>query len=288
MRDIFQAMTELMDLNSRLISIDLLLKNKAAVEPAHYDSPTKFDGGRYAVPIERAVASHLFLEWAGRQGASSPLQMRRALDIEYVDDLGEDQEAACWYLEYAFNMVKLVMENASKHELAYDPITTSVLLNDIKDAASILGMTPVMIGEGRYHLCVSNAPVLVAASNAAEDEMRCFVEYLRFATKGDLTRKKELLASLYMGFEARRKYLEDNGCGKLTSTIGRLANNLDIRHNNTAGAKANPVASSMSNAGLEKWYDRILELYAEAVLAEQRIGISAEVSELSEKLRSSS
>lgn len=288
MRDIFQAMSELMGLDGRLISIDSLLTQKDAVEPALYDSPTEFDGGMYAMPIEQAVGLYFFLEWPGRQGASNPYQMRRALGIEYVSGLGEDQEAACWYLEYAFNMVKLVMENASKHELAYDPLTTSVLLNDIEEAASILGMTLVMIDEGRYHLCASNASVLVAAASSADDELRCFVEYLRFATKGNLARKKELLASLYMGFEARRKYLEENGCKKLASTIGNLVNNLDIRHNNMAGAKANPVASSMSNEELEKWYDHILGLYAEAVLAEQRIGRSAEVSELSERLHTSS
>ena len=80
--------------------------------------------------------------------------------------------------------------------------------------------------------------------------------------------------------EAVREYGE-----KLKDEVGFLANSLNTRHNNLEGKNAKPALEDMPESELERWYDYLAGLFAEAILAEKRVDMRSESKELRERLR---
>ena len=89
-----------------------------------------------------------------------------------------------------------------------------------------------------------------------EDIADKVIEYKRYAYKGDLDRKGEILIALGKKYEGLIPVLKANNYTDIVDNVGFLLNNLDIRHNNVEGANARPGVIKMDAEKLEDWYDK--------------------------------
>ena len=286
MQSIFDAMSEIMNLDRRLRSIEKLFTVKLSANRSDGRFGGLIQGLSYQLSVQDAANGALFLGWSGRRGSASPSDMRQLLGIDDLDAFQGNEVLACHYLEYVYNVAKLVKNEGKSHNVFFDAATVDAILLDVSDAAGLMGMRFEESGEGEYRLCIEKPEIMTAAALSDDVEKVALIEYLHFSNEGDLERKRAILARLYAGFEVRRPILKESGSRALESTIGNLVNNLGIRHNNRTGNHESPILNQMSEEELEGWYDYIAGLYAEAILAEQRISRAQEAKVLSEGFQS--
>lgn len=279
---IFDALNEKVDIEVRLETIDRLFSREKS---AMYTDWFGCNSGSYDKTIEEAGSGDVFLAWPYRNGTSSPEHMREVLGLAELSEFCNDRRKVCYYLEYVYNVTNLVFGSITDFNGEFDEHVVMAIIRDVTDAAGVLGMKFVDVGDGRRMLCANDAPIIEAASVSDLGEMGALVEYLHFATEGNLGKKSDCLARLYKGYEGRSEKLVGDEFKNLRDEIGMLANSLNTRHNNREGKNAKTVLESMPEAELEGWYDYLAGLFAEAILAERRVDMRSDSKVLRDKLR---
>ena len=100
--------------------------------------------------------------------------------------------------------------------------------------------------------------------------------YEHRSMKGKLEQKRAVLQELGSFVEP---YL-DKMKSPLREDVGFLLNNLNIRHNNSKGAKANAFVQGLDPAELESWYDKAFSLLLRTIVEKNQEGLLKEVDEL--------
>ena len=110
------------------------------------------------------------------------------------------------------------------------------------------------------------------------------LEYNRVSLKGNLARKREILASFGLYAE---QFFKDHKFAdqfkQLRSDVGFCLNNLNIRHNQTANKVSQRVLQGMTDAELEEWYDRTYTLLVSVVLMNTTRDIQTQLAPLKQK-----
>lgn len=280
MDSIFDALSEKVDIGDRLATIDHLFSHVKSVSTDDWFSSFS----EYDKTVEEAANGPIFLSWPYRAGTANPLHMKKLLGITKPNEISNDRVKVCHFLEYVYNITDLVYSAIKNHRGECNEQVLLAIAGDAIDAAGVLGMRFIDAGDGRYLLCVNDAPIVEAAAIAESDEMASLVEYLHFANGGKLDKKSDCLARLYKGYEGRQSKLAGDEFSHLRDEIGLVANSLDTRHNNRAGRYAKPALDGMSKTELEGWYDYLAGLFAEAILAERRIDMKSKSKALRSKL----
>lgn len=86
--------------------------------------------------------------------------------------------------------------------------------------------------------------------------------YEHTSMKGKLDQKRAILQELHRLVEP----FLDKMRSPLREDVGFLLNNLNIRHNNSKGAKANVFVQSLNPAELESWYDKTFSLLLRTII----------------------
>lgn len=282
MNSIFEALSEELGIGDRLMTIDHLFSH---VECATIGDWLHNFSNDYDESLESVADGPIFLSWPHRGGTSSPLHMKQVLGVTDPYAIRDDRVKVCHYLEYVYNITDLVLRKIKGLGGECDQNVVMALAKDLADAAGSLGMKFVDADDGRHLLCVNDAPIIEAASISEPNEMSALVEYLHYASDGDLEKKGSCLTRLYKGYEGRMIKLVGAEFEKLKDEVGFLANSLNTRHNNLEGKNAKPALEDMPESELERWYDYLAGLFAEAILAEKRVDMRSESKELRERLR---
>lgn len=110
------------------------------------------------------------------------------------------------------------------------------------------------------------------------------LEYNRVSLKGDLNRKREILASFGLYAEQIFKSSKFSDQFKqLRSDVGFCLNNLNIRHNQAANKVSQRVLQGMTEEELEQWYDRTYTLLISVILMNTTREIQAQLEPLKQK-----
>ena len=100
--------------------------------------------------------------------------------------------------------------------------------------------------------------------------------YEHCSMKGNIEQKRAVLQGLGAFVEPflnkMRPLLRDN--------VGFLLNNMNIRHNNFKGAKANSFVQGLDPSELESWYDKVFALLLQTIIEKNQEGFVKEVDDL--------
>lgn len=278
---IFDTLKERANIGERLKTINYLFKKAKCITTDWFSSY----GSNYDMSIEDFANGPSYLTWPHRNGTANPGHLKSILGIDDFSTIENDRVKTCHYLEFVYNITAFVYGQINNTSIEFNENVFVSVFKDVEDAAGMLGMRFLSDEGDRYILCANDAPIVEASIVADQDEMFTLVRYLHFASNGDLERKGDCLAKLYKHYEARIPKLDGPEFKNLCDEIGLLTNSLNTRHNNLEGKNANPVLEAMSDNELERWYDYLAGLFAEAILAERRVEMRLESKSLRCKLR---
>lgn len=278
---IFDTLNERVNVGERLKTINYLFKSVKCVTVDWIGSY----GDDYDMSIEEFASGPVYLTWPHRNGTASPGHLKKVLGIDNFAKVENDRVKTCHYLEYTYNMTTFVYDQINGANAEFNANVFASVVKDAEDVAGMLGMKFLCREDGSRVLCVNDAPIVEAAAIADQEEMLTLVKYLHFASDGDIERKGDCLAKLYKHYEARLPKLDGPEFNNLRDEISMLANSLNTRHNNRDGKNAKPALEDMTNNELERWYDYLAGLFAEAILAERRVDMRPESKSLRSRLR---
>ena len=201
-----------------------------------------------------------------------------------------DVDSFLTLIEMIFNFWKLVeiKINAENSNLNY--YTDFYHLYDIMtDCLSKLNHKAVYKAEEEKVLVIEDKPEVTVAAEIVEDETIAFelLEYNHHSLKGDLSKKRKILASIgsYVEPILKDNILSKSGYKDLESNVGFLLNKFHIRHNNKEGKTAQDYIMTISDEDLEMWYDRTYDVLIQAILTKENIAVEKDIEQLKKEYK---
>lgn len=111
------------------------------------------------------------------------------------------------------------------------------------------------------------------------------IEYYHFSTKHDLVKKRKILTALgnYIEPLLRDKTRFKDCYPQLTTDLGFLLNNFNIRHDNKNGKNAKAFVIDASNEELEQWYDDTYAMIMSLLLVDRNVNCSQKIKSIKQK-----
>lgn len=106
------------------------------------------------------------------------------------------------------------------------------------------------------------------------------IEYNRVLLKGNLDRKREILASMASYVEPMKMLFKGTDYFTLYDDSRNWVNNLNIRHNNSGKNSVPEYAKNWKSKDYEEWYDKIYHTLLMVVLAKKQLEIKQEFNKL--------
>ena len=248
----------------------------------------RYLGSVAGLSLEQYIDKFLFKQWSYRGRYISITDAR--------NDLGITREAFSkainlglflTYVEFVSNMLLLLSAFFDKTDFYYtDESCIETIMGNINNTLERLNYKKVF-NEDKI-LIIEKDPAATAVAEIYDDVADIVLEYKRYLLRGNLGRKSQIIATLGKKIEPARKHLKANGFSALEDDISFILNNLNIRHNNIDGDKANPVLAKMVNGELERWYDRVYDMLLLSMLFLNYIEMKDEIKILRQGLIKSS
>ena len=210
----------------------------------------------YMRPL-RDFADANFLEWRGRDGAiNTASYYERHIfknDAKYITEAD-----LLRYCNFLVNMLTHLSRvpgfNVSEKTL----LCTKAIFENIRSYVESLNKHINEDENGQLTFVTNDEVADIAIEAVKEIPKRgdLITEYNSVLPGTNIERKREILLHLAHTFEGLSKDYECNGVEELTSDIGFLVNDLNIRHNNEGAA----VYQYLKDKNLEEWYDRLFNL----------------------------
>jgi hypothetical protein len=184
------------------------------------------------------------------------------------------------YFEFIRNMFSLISDCKDKNIV----LRVITIMQNINSILENYNQKLFHLKDKDIYIITENSEKATSVSELYPDIASKIIQYNRFALKGDLQRKKELLFAIwhkFEGVEAKLKQVNNPLC----QNVSTLINNLDIRHNNKEGHEARPIVQKMSNEELEKWYDRTYDTLLLALLYADYSEYQGEIKDLNKVLK---
>lgn len=133
--------------------------------------------------------------------------------------------------------------------------------------------------------------IIVKGNTATAEAINCLdkgndnlalnmLEYDRVLQKGNLQRKKEILANMACHVEPWKNEFKGSIYYTLYTDARELVNNLDIRHNNTEKGEIPDYAKKWTKKEYEDWYDKTFHTLLMVILAKKQLEIKKELNKL--------
>lgn len=265
------------DLEAEYARLEYLFsQNKSIVrEDGYYNSPD--------FSIEEYINKFLFTQWKYRGTYLTINDLREDLNLCSLSK-GVQIERLLMFVEFILNMLFFIEENfdTTKFDFKEKNYLTTIATN-IAELLNKLNYKLSKIDD--YHIIIENDSATTTVSEVYEDISDKVIEYKRFALKGDLDRKSEILNTIGKKYEPITDKLKCNNFSGIVHDIGFLLNNINIRHNNIEGAKAQNEVISMSPDELENWYDKTYDTLLLALMLAKYIDIRDDINFLKTRFK---
>lgn len=106
------------------------------------------------------------------------------------------------------------------------------------------------------------------------------IEYNRVLLKGNLDRKREILASMASYVEPMKNLFNGTIYSSLYNDSRNMVNNLNIRHNNSGKDSLPEYAKKWSEKEFEEWYDSAYHTLLMVILAKKQLEITQNFNKL--------
>ena len=140
----------------------------------------------------------------------------------------------------------------------------------------------VKIKEG--YIIVDKNPATTEAIECLEEKdselALKMIEYNRVLLKGNLDRKREILASMAGYVEPMKMLFKGTDYFALYDDSRNWVNRLNVRHNNSGNNSVPEYAKNWKTKDYEEWYDKIYHTLLMVILAKKQLEIKQEFNKL--------
>lgn len=236
-----------------------------------------------SLTIEELCDKELIFQWKQRSTCLSCQEIKDLIDFpeHFSDTTSIDIIISC--LEYYHNILYLLNKMNSKYEYYKKPMR--FIVDNIVAITEHLHYKRCINKEEEKVILVPKNPAATAVAEISSEEIAfAILKYNHASLKGQLEEKRKLLVSLANEYEPLLEKPVEGFKDYFAKTTG-LLNNLNIRHNNTAGKNKNEIVAKMSPEELESWYDELYQLLLFCVLCKDNYERKGRVSELLKNLK---
>ena len=219
-----------------------------------------------------------------------PIQLRQTFlsvdDLLKGIDLSEDHiNWKQWKDLFLYSEMLLNLINFTKIYFEKDDIARETARQIVSNIDVILEKTNhewVQIKEG--YVIVDKNPATTEAIECLEEKdaelALKMIEYNRVLLKGNLDRKREILASMAGYVEPMKNLFSGTIYFSLYNDSRNMANKLNIRHNNTGIDTLPEYAKEWSEKEFEEWYDNAYHTLLMVILAKKQLEITQNFNKL--------
>lgn len=219
-----------------------------------------------------------------------PIQLRQTFlsvdDLLKGIDLSEDHinwkqwKDLFLYSEMLLNLINCTKIYFEKDDTARE--TAQQIVSNINVVLEKTNHEWVQIKEG--YIIVDKNPATTEAIECLEEKdaelALKMIEYNRVLLKGNLDRKREILASMAGYVEPMKMLFKGTDYFTLYDDSRNWVNNLNIRHNNSGRNSVPEYAKNWKSKDYEEWYDKIYHTLLMVVLAKKQLEIKQEFNKL--------
>ena len=203
--------------------------------------------------IEDYLNKEAFSNWNLRGSFFSTTEMKNRIDEDWLLD----------YLQYARNCIDYFKRCTGRPGTAYisNQNVLSAAISNIDMLANKLHASFIYdeINKEYFVVYTDAVAALVAVENP--DINDSIIEYKKIDNRGDLTRKAEVLCTLYKTLESYSDLFKGTTYNNLYSDTKKLFNVSGVRHNVDKDAIACATFNKMNPEELEEWYDKIFNMF---------------------------
>ena len=165
--------------------------------------------------------------------------------------------------------------------------------NTAKDTAKQIFSNIKIILEKTNHelVLIKDGYVIVNKNPATTEAIECLeekdselalkmIEYNRVLLKGNLDRKREILASMASFVEPMKTLFNGTNYSSLYNDSRNMVNNLNIRHNNSGKDALPEYAKNWGNKEYEEWYDNAYHTLLMVILSKKQLEITQSFNKL--------
>lgn len=188
------------------------------------------------------------------------------------------------YFELIYNLMLEIKKSYQKgYEIRYyDEDNYELILKNIRSVLENLNYEIVSI-EDRWEIREKDIFSTAVAENNLDiaDEI---LEYRRFALKGDLDAKKDIILKLSNKIEPLRTKFKGTDYNSVIEDAEFLLNNFNLRHNNLEGKNKNKLLDTISENELENIYDKAYDLILTVLMLNTKIDFEKDLKDLKSKM----
>ena len=234
--------------------------------------------------LETYVDRRFFRAWKAREGCADTDEMRAGLNIDGILRSADPSEGeVLTYLQYTLNIAELCRRSFNREEApGYD--------FDIRNYTELLSRIRALLRHFHYEIkyvpakefifLVPHDPAAEALTEDTGDPVTAAItEYRSTAARGQLNRKRELLAELGSRIESFPDNLKAENA-VLFSRIEFMLNNLHIRNDNREGEEKIERVAAMTGEEMEAWYDETYQMLLLRILQRENAGRLQKIDEL--------
>lgn len=219
-----------------------------------------------------------------------PIQIRQTfLSVEdLLKEVGILEDSSSWktwnelflYSEILLNLINSTKAYLDKNDNARK--NAQQIISNIKIILEKTNHEWIQIKEG--YIIVDKNPATTEAIECLEEKdaelAMKMIEYNRVLLKGNLDRKREILASMAGYVEPMKMLFKGTDYFTLYDDSRNWVNNLNIRHNNSGKNSVPEYAKNWKSKDYEEWYDKIYHTLLMVILAKKQLEIKQEFNKL--------
>ena len=225
----------------------------------------------YGESVKEYIQREQFLNWKYRKRFLTIDEMLCAFKIDFRNMKKEiSVKKILTYIELIYNLIIFTANNTNYKEGYEFEKAIKILLENISDLLEDMNYKIEKDYNNRYVIVEKDKLTIAVAENKPE-LASTVIEYRRFAMKGDIEGKKQILKNLSDTIEPLRKKLRGTTYNNIVEDTFFLLNNLNIRHNNKEGEKMQPYLNKITEKKLEKWYDETYDMILCIIIIEKYI-----------------
>jgi len=268
MHSIFDNSNEKKDILEEAKTLDYMFSVDASVRkiknPWMYDP---YNNSPFTMSFEKCIDEYLFPSWPNRDLSATVKQYREKRHIADCSKLKKEDDTCFMYLEFLYNMMKLLSDNCGSLPIEIHRQKESNLIENINAICSSLNFEFRRINKNQYRLFEIDSAITSILKLVHPSVASAILDYNYYFNRNSTVKKRKALKVIADDFESIRSKLESNNFKSLCSDLGFILNNLNVRHNNSK----NPIVKAMKPSEFNTWYDYAFRMYLQARLALERI-----------------
>jgi hypothetical protein len=263
---------------SRVNTIDLLSEYSDKEYVVEYKKLLNLisEWGTYCINNENISMEQLFnryiLNWKYRNTYTSLKEIYDKLKLNVRANVRTVNDKLLTLIELVLNIDSfiddIIYENNSKHR--NDPFSeiyliyknNTLIFDNCCKLMTALNYKSNIIDD-KITLVKNEVDVHTTTNENISKELSILLtEYIYFKNKNNVKEKKRIVSDIAIYLEPLRNDIPNE---KLRSTIFKIFNKLNIRHNNKEGKNSSEFITKMSNSEVIEWYDRCFSLCLTAI-----------------------